>query len=403
VNAGIGGWPLRLALGTSTAFVAVAGVAYAADSFAGGRHSHRQPNAARRPHLGAAPEVLALRAPFVINDRAIAAAPSVVMRAETWNGEAYTTTDGKQISIYQSSTYTNDPTVRQSWVPFISGLVHGDEMNGLAVYMAPLSEVTQMCGSEAIGCYSSSSNYLIIPGDRKQVSMDQVLLHEYGHRVAAYRSNDPWAAAHYGPKYWATYAGVCQRVQQGNAFPGDEGVNYPINPGEAFAETYREMMTLQYSANTWLPTGPQAFLTPSFPNDTGAYDAVRQDVTSPWTGPHTSSWGGALQRAYVTRHVKKTVFVKGKRKTKTVTTRERTGAVAAQVLDVSTPLDGVLQATVETAPTGTALGVYDSTGTTPIGPVGVTSASFTVCGQRSIKLILRSSFPGTFKVSLSVP
>jgi hypothetical protein len=45
------------------------------------------------------------------------------------------------------------------------------------------------------------------------------------------------------------------------------------------------------------------------------------------------------------------------------------------VLD--TPYDGVLTANIDYAPPSATLGVYDAAAVTPIGPVGVTSLSFT--------------------------
>jgi hypothetical protein len=42
-----------------------------------------------------------------------------------------------------------------------------------------------------------------------------------------------------GRKRWASAASVCSRVSRKQAYPGDEGTNYSLNPGEAWAEVYR--------------------------------------------------------------------------------------------------------------------------------------------------------------------
>ena len=67
----------------------------------------------------------------------------------------------------------------------------------------------------------------------------EVVRHEYGHHVAANRLNPPWSAADWGPKTWATDQGICALAAAGTAFPGNESDHYELNPGEAWAESYR--------------------------------------------------------------------------------------------------------------------------------------------------------------------
>ena len=64
--------------------------------------------------------------------------------------------------------------------------------------------------------------------------------------------------------------------------------------------------------------------------------------------------------------------------------------------------DGTFEAHIQSAPPGAALSLFDSSGTVPIGPTGVTDVSFTVCGQRSVTLVLGAPTGGAFQVSLSV-
>ena len=71
------------------------------------------------------------------------------------------------------------------------------------------------------------------------VSPDEVVRHEYGHHIALNRINSPWLAVSWGPKNWASASSVCRRAADGSAYPGDEGDNYRLNPGAAWAETYR--------------------------------------------------------------------------------------------------------------------------------------------------------------------
>jgi hypothetical protein len=323
-----------------------------------------------------------------------------------WNGGTYTDAAGETFRIYQSSSYVDDPAVRQSWTGFFQFLPHGAELTRLTVYFAPLWEVQQICGAGALACYSGAAQAMVVPGDRRQVNMDQAIAHEYGHHIAANRKNDPWPALEYGAKRWASYANVCQRVQSGSAAPGDEGVNYQVNPGEAFAETYRFMVGSRASGSTtWNspPAGP--FLTPSFPNDSAAYAAVFADATTPWSGPTAGDWSGRLERPMVKVRVKRKIHTKHGIKTVwRVVMRPKPGSASlpsSRLIDV--PYDGIFTATLTNAPAGAALTVYDASGTSVIGPAGVASVSFTVCGQRSVRLGLRAAAPGDFAVSLQTP
>jgi hypothetical protein len=325
---------------------------------------------------------------------------------ELWNGGPYTDAAGETFRIYQSSWYVDDPAIRQSWTGFFQRLPHGAELSRLTVYFSPLWEVRQICGAGALACYSGVAQAMVVPGDRGQVNMDQVIAHEYGHHIAANRRNDPWPALEYGTKRWATYANVCQRVQSGSASPGDEGVNYQVNPGEAFADTYRFMVGSRVSnSTTWNSPAAGPFLTPSFPNDSGAYAAVFADATAPWTGPTAGDWSGRLDRPKIKVRVKRTIRTKHGTKTVwRVVTRPKPGSSplpASHSIDL--PYDGVFTATLTNAPAGAALTVYDASGTSVIGPAGVASVSFTACGQRSVKLGLRAAAPGNFAVSLQTP
>src|SRR5256885_1188394 len=81
---------------------------------------------------------------------------------------------------------------------------------------------------------------LVVPGDDPDsgVSAEAVAAHEYGHHVAAHRSDAPWPAIDYGTKRWSSYEQVCAKTRANQLFPGAEDIpNYTRNPGEAFAET----------------------------------------------------------------------------------------------------------------------------------------------------------------------
>ena len=69
-----------------------------------------------------------------------------------------------------------------------------------------------------------------------------MITHEYGHHIAAHRSNAPLAALDFGPKRWSSYELVCSNTIDGKLAPGDEGDNYLSNPGEAWAEAYARLV-----------------------------------------------------------------------------------------------------------------------------------------------------------------
>jgi hypothetical protein len=247
---------------------------------------------------------------------------------------------------------------------------------------------------------------MVVPGDRQEVNMSQAAAHEYGHHIAANRSNFPWEATSWGTKYWATYANVCQRVAQGSAVPGDEGANYQINPGEAFADTYRFAMgVFAAGAGDWNTPTTEPFLTPSFPNDAGAYSALFRDIEHPWTAPQELDWPALLSvptsahrvRTTVMRHGKKAIITK-------VVRRPIPGAPPKPATyNLATPDDGLLNVTIRSAPRDATLGIFDASGVTALGPVGVTSINFTVCGQRQVLLRLSASSGGAASIHISVP
>jgi hypothetical protein len=195
----------------------------------------------------------------------------------------YPTADGMTVYVSFSDYYTPDPAIAQSYVTFLGWLIHGSEMNGLYVYVYTPAQVTAVCGTGAVACYSSDG-YMVIAGeDTAGVPVEQAIAHEYGHRIAQYRMNTPWPAFDWGPKRWATYENVCWNVDQGRMFPGVETQpQYQLNPGEGWAEAYRYMN--ERRAGTWPPIG-WIVVDPYFVPDTTALDLISLDVTQPWTGP----------------------------------------------------------------------------------------------------------------------
>jgi hypothetical protein len=223
---------------------------------------------------------------FTSSSRTAAAAIS-----GTWSN--YPTTDGYNVSAAISDRYAAQPTgtVAQSYVSFLDSLAHGPELGTLKVYIAPPDEVASECGGAdgTLACYDSRTQIMYVPGEQTDsgssgVTTSYVIAHEYGHHIAASRSNAPFSAFAFGPKYWASYELVCTRALNGQLDPGNEDVNYLSNPGEGWAETYAH---LKYPEVDWR-------FNPIMQPDAGAFDAARRDVLNPWPGQTTKVFAGSF-------------------------------------------------------------------------------------------------------------
>lgn len=205
---------------------------------------------------------------------------------------AYAAGDGTDVRISVSSAYADAAPLAQSYATFLGSLDHGSELAKLAVVVDTPAEVVADCGGDpsVLACYDSSSETMYVPGeqstiaDRAGVTTAYVVAHEYGHHIATNRSNEPFPAIDYGPKYWASQELVCDGVLQHRLAPGDEGSGYAANPGEAWAETYAQ---LKYPGVAWSYT-PLLQPTPA------SLAAARRDVTSPWTAGLAVSYRGSL-------------------------------------------------------------------------------------------------------------
>jgi hypothetical protein len=268
-----------------------------------------------------------------------------------------------------------DPTIGQRWANFLSTLVHGSELQSVTVFLAPEVQVDRFCGSDAVACYSSKDDLLIAPGDdpSSDLSAEAVVAHEYGHHVAAHRSNAPWDALDYGTKRWASVMQVCARAKKGELAPGAEDpVRYDVNPGEGFAESYRVLNERKAGR----PETPWQIVSRSlYPSD-AALAALDQDVVSPWTTDTT-----------------------------TTTTARFTRKVRTRTSSFATPLDGTLRVTVRpSAGTRVAVDVF-AAGTRVIRTTGgAVSRSTTVCGARTYRVRVHATKGnGSFRLVVAKP
>jgi hypothetical protein len=284
-----------------------------------------------------------------------------------WGGPT-TATDGETVTIYFSNSYTQDPTLQQKWADFLTSLVHGPEISTVAIHMEPLSEVQRFCGASAAACYSPKLHVIYAPGDNpdSQTTAEGVLAHEYGHHVANSRANPPFASVDYGTKRWSTYENVCSKANTGALFPGaEDSDHYKLNPGEAFAETYRLLneQKLGIGIEPW-----NIVSTVLYPDET-ALSLLEQDVTNPWTANTVEQVSGG-----------------------TLTSKVRT-----RTLTIATPLDGTLSFSPrQTGKATVAISLLSNGKTLASGKLAAPTAralSTTICGERAFTV--REQLTGT--------
>ncbi len=299
---------------------------------------------------------------------------STPVRATAWQGGTFTTTTGESVRVFVSPSYPDGAATGQRWAEFFSAMLHGPELTTVSAYVVTPSEMADICSEYSLGCYGGNTLYFMnetVQG----VTPEEVARHEYGHHVAASRANPPWLAVDTGPKNWASVMNVCLRARQGTAFPGNEDRNYTLNPGEAFAETFRVLNELRAGATSFSwPLVDSSF----YPND-AALNAAERDVATPWTAPVAQQ-----VRARFT----------GKRK--------------SWKTKVSTPLDGNLTVSLAFARGGLHdLEVLSADGKTVLW-TGLWAGraekrvSTTVCGERSLVLrVTRHGVGGPFTVRVT--
>jgi len=215
--------------------------------------------------------------------------------AVDWRGGPITTSTGETMTVLVSNTFALEAVTPESWAEFLVQRVHGSELEDLTMYVAPLEEVQEICGAQALGCYSRNTAVTLGETLPDGTTGEDVLRHEYGHHIALYRSNPPWAAIEWGPKQWASAANICTKVSRGEAFPGDEGEHYAQNPGEVWAETYR----LMDERKAGVTTGSWQIVAPSFYPTEAMLQAAERDVLQPWAASQTTVARRAVARGRI--------------------------------------------------------------------------------------------------------
>jgi hypothetical protein len=275
----------------------------------------------------------------------------------------------------QTTCTAADP---QRIADFLGTLIHGSEMELLTVQLDTPGQLEFDCGYGAQACYYGGEDRIVLNGSDAPssdgASREFVLAHEYGHHLARHRESPPPfpGALDWGTARWSSYENVCRRSRAGALFPGNEGLRYFRDPGEAFAESFAHLRFPE-SAVPWRWV---AALKP----DAAAFQAIREDALDPWHGRSTFKLQGRVPP-------------------------QRSGAA---VRAFRTPLDG----TVSLRPAGRAR--YDLSLLSPAGHVLRSSdhdlsfghrLNFTVCGQSGLRVAIRSArrSGGGFKLQIQRP
>jgi hypothetical protein len=282
------------------------------------------------------------------------------------------------IVVTEACRVACDAANPQQIADFLGTLIHGPEMELLTVQLDTPTQIEFDCGYGAEACYYGGENKIVLSGDDtpapEGASREFVLAHEYGHHVARHRESPPPfpGAIDWGTPHWASYEHVCQGSRSGALFPGNEGLHYFRDPGEAFAESFAHLRFPESKVPwRWVR---------SLEPDQGAFEAIREDTLRPWLG-------------------RTSIGLRGR-----IPPRRDGPAVRA----FGTPLDG----TVSLRPTGRRR--YDLSLLNPAGRVLRSSSgglsigrrlNYTVCGQSRLRVAIRSSnrLGGPFELQIQRP
>lgn len=300
------------------------------------------------------------------------------------SSQRYSIDDGSgltiAVSVTEACAESCDVTDPQRVASFIGTLIHGDEVDLLTVQLDTDYELGFDCGFGAEACYYSGENKIVIGGyeeaDGYGATFDFVLAHEYGHHVAQHRDMPaPFEGAiDWGPERWASLEDVCRGERHGRLYPGDEGVHYFEDPGEAFAEAF---------AHYRFPDLPVSWrYSPVLRPNAAAFRAIREDTLAPWRG--------------------RTGF--------TLSGRVPARGEGAAVESLRTPLDGL----VSLRPSSLRRHGYELALRSRAGRLLRSSRNgldpsrqldYTVCGERRLSIVIRSTrrHGGPFRLRVQRP
>jgi predicted thioesterase len=141
----------------------------------------------------------------------------------------------------QGRTITFDvraATVDTEWyASVLRASAHGDEISDVTVRIVPEASIGDLCGIEAVACYTGRSrNPTIIVPAGQSTSLESTLLHEYGHHLDTAWSVPGVQELNGTPVWWAARGIASLLSQRRVAFDYSLGWSHSI--AEVFAEDY---------------------------------------------------------------------------------------------------------------------------------------------------------------------
>jgi hypothetical protein len=305
-----------------------------------------------------------------VRDRVIHGEPGTLRRASAAASTGvYQDQDGHSVRVHVSGAYANPDLRAQELVNFLGTLLHAGEMNQLTASLLTPAEIRRVCGRGALACYFPDAEEIVVSGEDggpNEPPREFVIAHEYGHHVAANRSNKPWTALERGTKRWSTHEGICRGIKQRKIRPGF----YFENPGEAFAESFAFYHFPDVIKWIWDIARP----------DQGSFDAILADVRFPWARRTSSGWSGRLGKEH-----------------------------RKEIRRLETPLDGRLKVKLDGPPGAD----FDLAVLGPnrgrvlkraVHPGPDETLEYTVCGNRSVRIVVhRFKGAGEFEVATARP
>lgn len=323
--------------------------------------------------LGSQPNIVIHDAVLPLRSNARSAAANDMIPSNASRGSY--PANGMMIKIAVSPAYQPDPAESQSWANFLGNLPQHGDAAYLTAYFAPLSEMQQLCGSDADACYDPNVSVLVLLAEPAPdgATPEELAAHEFGHHIANRRKNTPWSADAWGPKRWATYQGICKGISSGKFFADGANNHYELDPAEGWAETYR--VAAGQNPTEWPITSP------AFKHGPPALSAALSDATNPWPGNVAQS---------STRSFAK-------------------GALRTQWLRLGVPVDGRVSVAVAAGRgIDVDLDLFDSTGRKRLASSvrygRNDSLATNVCGQRTVVVHFKlASGRGSYKATTNTP
>ena len=180
------------------------------------------------------------RAPAFRDTIVSASAPRALQTASEWGGPT-TATDGETVKLYFSDAYPVDPARALQWADFMTSLVHGPELQTVAIHLAPLNEVQRHCGGMRLPATTRAQRRSTRPRTIPRSTPARRASSSTSTGTTSREPREP-ALRRRGLRHQAV--GLLRERLLAHAggrslLGAEDSRHYMLNPGEAYAEAYR--------------------------------------------------------------------------------------------------------------------------------------------------------------------